>query len=158
MDYIYSQLNNTIDRVEADFTQTIVKNDFITPLETAANDTELIINTSNLVRLLPIKNDYDETDDTIQQYQLFGYNHNTALFDIPLGEPISINHKNTATSFSCLKFKCGSTGELIDVKCETDETGATVIDYLPIAALSDVHIADDGSVVQVESIIDGNDE
>ena len=157
MDYIYSQLNNTVDKVEADFTQTIIKNDFITPLETKTNDIELIINTGNIVRLLPIKNDYDESDDTIQRYQLFGYNHNTALFDIPLGEPISINHKNTATSFSCLKFKNGATGEVIDVKCETDETGATVIDYIPVAALSDTHITDDGKIVQVESIIDGND-
>lgn len=158
MDYIYSQLNNTIDRVEADFTQTIIKNDFITPLETKTNDTELIINTSNLVRLLPIKNDHNETDDIIQQYQLFGYNHNTALFDIPLGEPISINHKNTTNTVSSLKFKNGSTGELIYVKCETDKTGALVIDYLPIAALSDTHTTDSGSIVQVESIIDGNDE
>ena len=155
MDYIYSQLNNTIDRLDTEFTQTIVRNDFITPIETKNKDLELVINTSNLVRLYPIE--AGNTDKNEQQYQLFGFNYNTKLFDIPLGEPISINCKSSAQQFNCLKFKDGNTQQIIDVGCEIDKTGALVLDYIPIAALSDTHILN-GQIVEVESIIDGNSD
>lgn len=155
MDYIYSQLNNTIDGLNAEFTQTIVRNDFIIPVETENKDLELLINTSNLVRLYPIE--ASGTDKHDQQYQLFGFNYNTKLFDIPLGEPISINCKSSAQQFNYLKFKDGNTQQVIDVGCEIDETGALVLDYVPIAALSDTHILN-GQIVEVESIIDGNND
>ena len=154
MDYIYSQLNNTVELLENQFKTTILETDQISPTETDKG-VELNINYENLVRLLPISLDTDPNNDAIQQFQLFGYNIKSKEFDLPIGDPIKINHNNVNATLKELKFK-DANGNIIDVGCSVDETGATVIEYIPIAAISDTHITNNGEVVYVESIIDGN--
>lgn len=164
MDYLYAQLNQTVDRVSDEFNQTIIANDYIVPVKIPdTNDIELSVNVQNLVRLLPVASDTSIQDDIIQTYQLFGYNNLTALFDIPIGEPIVISHVGSSNQYpTTIKIRT-STGEIAEVKCEVDATGALVLDHIPVAALSDTHVVYDpdsgvAKVVYVESIIDGNDE
>ena len=58
MDYLYAQLNQTVDRVSDEFNQTIIANDYIVPVKIPdTNDIELSVNVQNLVRLLPVVSD-----------------------------------------------------------------------------------------------------
>lgn len=162
MDYIYAELNNKLKATEnkVEYKPTNIDgSDTAYVVSDGDNSYKVSVNTSNLVRIIPIQKDYTPGDDVKQTFRLVAYNTYSGQFDIPLGDDIVIDHThyNSVNPSSISKAIVGG----VEIPARVNESGQLILDFIPAAAIQDTYYVkqDNGGYkeVQIESFIDGND-